>query len=133
MEQALIAYLLADGGLSALVSTRVYWARRPQEIDTLPAVVLFRIGGVRDTATDGATGLVESGVQADIYGETYGAAKEAAAALISALNAYSGTTGGVAFQGVFVDGERDDNDVESQADARRLFRTSVDLTVWHDE
>lgn len=132
MEEALVSLLLADASLAALVSTRIYWGKRPQDVSTLPAVILSRVYGGRDYAMSGATGLVESRVQCDCYGASYGATKATARALMTAVNAYSATTGGVHFQRISIDGERDTNETESAASGY-LFRTSIDLLIWHDE
>tara|TARA_R110000868_G_scaffold291244_2_gene551690 strand:+ start:305 stop:700 length:396 start_codon:yes stop_codon:yes gene_type:complete len=131
MEEAFIGILLADSGLSALVSTRMSWGKRPQNQSDLPAVVLYRITGMRDYNLDGASGLVDSTVQCDCYAETYSSAKATARALMTAINAYDQTSSGVAFQRISIDSERDTNETESNG--RYLFRCSVDLSIWHDE
>lgn len=130
MEKALRALLRSNVDLSALTSV-VDWGKRPQNDFSLPAVVLQRIYGGRDYVTSGASGLVETRVQADCYGETYGDAKETAQALMAVVNAYSGVFDGVHFQRISIDSERDTN--ETEAADRHLFRTSIDLLIWHDE
>lgn len=131
MEEAFIALLLADSSLDAQVGNRIYWARRPQEIPAMPAIVLFRITGDRDNHMTAASGLVFSRVQCDCYGETYASAKQTARALRDIVNGYNASSGGTDFQGIFIDSERDTN--ETEADGRHLFRTSIDLDIWHDE
>ena len=130
MEKALRALLRANAGLSALTGV-VDWGLRPQNDSSLPAVVLQRVYGGRDYHLTGASGLVESRVQADCYGETYGSAKGTANALMAIVNAYSATYDGVQFQRISIDSERDTN--ETEAADRHLFRTSIDLLIWHDE
>lgn len=132
MEEALIALLLANSGLTDLVGTRVYIGKRPQNESTLPAVLLSKVSAPRDYDFDGATGLIESRFQCDCYGNSYGSAKLAARALMVVVNGYSGTQSGVIIQKISIDSERDSNETESNAD-RHLFRTSIDLLIWHDE
>jgi len=121
MEEALIAFILADTGVQAAVGNRVYWVQRPQASE-VPAIVLTRISGDRDYHTQGPSGLVSSRVQADVYGKTYAAAKTAGRALIARL---SGHKGGM-FQGAFVDGERDFYEGD-----QALHRVSIDFLLSH--
>lgn len=132
MEEALRALLVADAGVSAQVGTRIYWGRRSQSSSDLPAVVLEKVSAPRDYHYTGPSNLIESRVQVDCFGETYGAAKTSARAVISALNGYSGTQSGVVFQRISIENERDYDGQESAAN-RYLFVTSVDLLIWHDE
>ncbi len=131
MEEALIAILLSDPGLIETVGNRIDWGRRSGRKPVLPAIVLTRISGTRDLDLHGASGLVDSIVQADCYGETYASAKGAARALRDAVNGRSFTERGVVIQRISIDSERDTNERDGQA--RDLFRTSLDLTIWHDE
>ena len=127
MEEALVAYLLADAPLAALVGTRIHWVRSPQSTVS-PRVVLYRISGLRDMRMDGPTGLVASRLQADCIGTSYGSAKTTARALEARLSGYSGTSGGIVFQGAFLIGERDDFFDTDTPD--KLFRTSLDFNLW---
>lgn len=128
MEEALVAYLLAGTGLAGLVGTRIHWVRSPQSVAS-PRVVLYRIGGLRDMTMAGPSGLVSSRVQIDCIGLTYASAKAVARAAEARLSGYSGTTGGIDFEGCFLIGERDVFEDGDTPD--KLFRTSLDFTVWH--
>ena len=132
MEEALRALLLANSGVTDLVSTRVNIGRRPQDVSDLPAIILRKVSAPRDYHFTGATDLIESRFQCDCYGKTYSSAKLTARALMAAVNAYSGTQSGVTIQRISIDSERDNNETESGAD-RHLFNTSIDLLIWHDE
>ena len=131
MEQALRSLLRADASLAALVSTRVDWGRRPQSDGELPGIVLMRVGGRRDLNMGGASGLVESLVQVDCYGETYSDAKLAARAIRDIVNGFSGAQSGTIFQLISIDNERDQN--ETGPSEKHLHMISLDLTIWHDE
>ena len=124
MEADLLAKIKATTAVSALVSTRVNWSRRPQG-EALPAIVLHRIGGMPDVHHGGASGLSVSRVQVDCWGASYGAAKAIARAVQSAITARTFTQGSTRFDVILVDSERDDSSDETTP----LFRTSLDLMV----
>jgi hypothetical protein len=127
MEAALIAKLLATSGVTALVSTRINWSRRPQG-EALPSIVLTRISGQPDVHHGGASGLVESRVQADCWGSTYKTAKDVARAVQTAITAQGFTQGTIRFDVILLDSERDDTFDESGV---AYFRTSLDLMIRH--
>jgi len=124
MEAALIAKLLATAGITALVSTRINWSRRPQGA-ALPAIVLQRISGTPDVHHAGASGLVVSRVQVDCWAASYGSAKAVARAVETAITAQTFTQGATRFDVILIDSERDDSTDETTP----LFRTSLDLMV----
>lgn len=133
MEEALIAYLLADSGVAALVGTppavqRLYWMQAPQSV-AKPYGTLQGISGLRDTPMDGPSGLVESRVQIDCYGLTYNSAKTLARAIEAAISGAAFSQGTTYFQGCFVDAERDG--YESDASPDKLFRVSLDFIIFH--
>ncbi len=125
MEADLIAKLLASSGVTALVSTRINWKRRPQG-SALPAIVLHKISGTPDVTHGGASGLRVSRIQADCWGASYGSAKAVARAIESAITAQTFTQGSTRFDVILIDSERDDTSDESNTP---LFRTSLDLIV----
>lgn len=125
MEADLIARLLATAGVTALVSTRINWSRRPQG-SALPAIVLHRIDGAPDVHHGGASGLVVSRVQADCWGVSYGSAKAVARAIETAITAQTFTQGATRFDLILIDSERDDTSDQSDTP---LFRTSLDLMI----
>lgn len=124
MEAALIAKLLATAGVTALVSTRINWSRRPQGA-ALPCIVLHRVSGLPDVHHAGASGLVVSRVQVDCWGASYGSAKAVARAVEAAITAQTFTQGATRFDVILIDSERDDSTDETTP----LFRTSLDLMV----
>jgi hypothetical protein len=129
MEEALLSYLLAASAVSSLVGNRINWVRSPQGVLS-PRVVLTRVSGIRDmTLNSGPTGYVSSRVQVDCIGTSYGSAKSVARAIETRLSGYSGTTGGIRFEGCFLIGERDDYFDTDTPD--KLFRTALDFNIWH--
>jgi len=125
MEESLVAQLLADAALAALVARRIKWLARPQA-SALPAVVLQVVSGPRGYTFAGPDGLTGYLVQIDCWAGTYPAAKGVARAAIAALGALSAP-----FQAAFVEGERDS--FEAGPAATDFFRTSLDVRVWHQE
>lgn len=127
MEEALIARMLATAGITAVVGQRVTWKRRGQG-KALPCIVLHRIDGIRDYTQAGASGLIQSRVQADCWGETFLSAKTTARAIAAALSGTRFDQAGVRFDAVLIAAERDDTEDEN---GKPLFRTSLDLMVHH--
>lgn len=124
MEPALLAKLLASAGITALVSTRINWSRRPQG-EALPAIVLHRIDGTPDVHHAGYSGLVQSRVQVDCWAASYGSAKAIARAVQTAITAQAFTQGAVRFDVILIVDVRDSTFDETTP----LFRTSLDLMV----
>jgi len=126
MEELLLAALLGDAALGALVDDRVAWLMRdPDWKGRVPVVVLHRISGATDYHHDGPSGLAETLVQADCWGLDYSAAKHVAWAVRDV--AYGLLTAPLQ---IFVLSEADDFDTGDPAD-QTLFRTRLDLRVWH--
>lgn len=127
MEAAFLAKLLASAGVTALVSARINWLRRPQG-ESLPAIVLHRIDGAPDYHHAGASGLVVSRVQVDCLGLSYASVKAIARAFEAAVTAQTFTQGAIRFDVIMIADERDSTFNEAP---ETLFRTSLDLLVHH--
>jgi hypothetical protein len=130
MEQAIIARLLATGGVTAIAGDRVFPGARPPAA-ALPAVVFNVVSGAPVYTDDGDAGLAENRVQIDCWAETYTAAKELAVAVKASLSGFVGTVAGVTFQNLLLITERDRREGGSNA-RDYLFRTLLDFTVWHE-
>jgi hypothetical protein len=133
IEEGIGYYLTTYAGLVALVSTRTYNKRIPQEA-TLPCVTYYRISTprVQTHDTSGMTGTAYPRFQFDAWAATYGSAKAITDQLRTALNGYKGTvTSGadsVVIQASLVDDERYDPDLNAG-----LERISSDYIIWHLE
>ena len=127
MEARLISTILADARVALVVGSRVYPVTAPQGTP-LPRITVQKISAVRTYHVQGQTDLVESRVQVDCWGRSFSEAKDAARAIITALSGYRDDF----FSGVFIDGERDFFDAPSNT-SERIYRTSVDLIIWHPE
>lgn len=130
MEEAIRSRLLATSGVTSLVGSRVYWGSRPQG-GTLPDIIIRNISGAPIYTDDGESGLAEARLEIDCYGETFGNAKSVARAVIVSLSAFFGQVGGVTFQYILLDSERDFRDAGINAD-EYLFRTNMDFIVWYE-
>jgi hypothetical protein len=130
MEEALVAYLLDDASLSALVADRITWTIRPQG-STLPAVVLTGVDALPDYTMSGPSGLVSSRLQVDCWAMTYAGGKQIARAVEAALSGIDVVRGGVALRGGFKQGERDS--FEKSTGGTELYRVSEDYIIWHGQ
>lgn len=131
MEEQIIAALLADPDVSALVGNKVYPGRVPQGV-LPPAIVFNTVASVPEYADGGEIGLTESSIQIDCWAETYGSAKVISRAVSKLLSGKWFTAGDVEFQFVLQDSARDlstDSVRVNQADY--YYRAMLEFTVWH--
>lgn len=129
MEEVLLAHLLEDFDVLALVADRIAWGLRPRG-EALPAIVLTRVSGRREYVMGGAAGLTDSLVQVDCWAGTYDDAKFTARAVVTALHTLSTSP----ISRAFVEAERDNSELGDgpRRDGSEAFhRTSLDVRVWH--
>jgi hypothetical protein len=127
LESELYARLSGYGGLSALVGTRIYPVRLPQNV-ALPAVTFQKVTAIRPSNFGVDTGDVRYRIQIDCWasampGETAGANK-VAAQVRAALKRYRGGN----IQDCFLENEQDFYD-----DSAELYRVILDFVVWFKE
>ena len=127
LETVLYTRLANYAGLTALVSTRVYPLRLPQN-PTLPAVTFQRITGSREHGMTADHGMAHPTLQVDSWGETYASARAVAVQVRTALSRWSDATTDPVVLDVFASDERD----MDEADVK-LFRVSQDYQIWHRE
>lgn len=119
---------LADhSGVSALVSTRIWYSRLPDD-PTLPALSVQQISGVPVSAFGDDVGEVELRVQVDAWDDDRAGAKALAEQVRDALQRFTGSYGGVTIQvvGMNTGGTRFEPD-------GRLWRTRQDFELWGSE
>lgn len=126
MEEVLRSKLLATAAVSALVGARVDWGIRSQGA-TMPAVVLHQVSGVPQMNLAGPSGWSSDRIQVDCWGRTFKSARDLADAVSTALHGLRETLSGIRVR-IFVIGRRSDDDSD---DVGPVFRTSLDLMVWH--
>lgn len=126
MQGALRARLLAAVPVTTLVGQRIYWLDRPQA-SALPSITLQTIAGERPQTHDGFQSTRTTTVQCDIWAASYGQGRQILEAVISAL-APPQTGNGIEFGRMFFEPERD---TLEQLATTTIYRTSIDLIVWH--
>lgn len=130
IEEALYAHLVADAGVAALISTRVYPLSIAQDV-ALPAIAYQRISGPRQRYHSGPSAMAEARIQITCQAAKYTQAKALAKAVRLAMDGYSGTMGGVS--GVLVEfcgvvNELDGYEFETEGETVR-----VDVMVLYQE
>lgn len=128
MQEHITARLLGSADLGALVGTRIHWGRLPPGVTALPYVILQVISGPRDYHSTGASGLIQSRLQVDSYGESADDAAAVHRAVEDLLSGYKGAGQGVIVQGAFLENERDLNS-KTVGGETLLFRKSDDFTI----
>ncbi|MCM2506066.1 DUF3168 domain-containing protein [Aureimonas altamirensis] len=124
MEEELLNTLRGSEALTAIVGSRIRPVDRPQT-DSLPSITFQRVDGIRYYTHSGANNLVNSRIQIDCWGKTYQETKNTARAVVQALNGITEP-----FQGSFI---LDESDTSEDADTSRIFRTRLDIQLFHKE
>jgi hypothetical protein len=130
MQAALLARLLAEATVFEETNDRIAWVERPS-LEAIPedgaSVTLQTISSPRGRHMQGLQTLRRTRVQCDIWARDYGAARRTVEAIVSTLEP-TGSVGGIRFRPTDFEGERDLLDA---TDTATIFRTSIDLIVWH--
>ena len=127
LEEAVYSRLTGNAGVSALVSTRVYPNKIPQEA-ALPALAYQRISARRVKAHAAPTGLARVRVQVTCVSRSYSEVKALAAAVRTAMQGVMGSVGGVTLQGSWLE-----TDADEYGDAETLHSVRQDYMIWHTE
>lgn len=128
IEEGLVAYLLADANLSALVGNRIHPIELPQTINT-PAITYQRISNPRTMTHDqDSTGLSEPRFQFNAYAETYSVARAVIVALRECLLGFKGVFGTIRVDGILHEHEQDFYEPETE-----LYHMIVDYRIMYGE
>lgn len=134
LEEGVRAELVAYGGLTALIGTRVYHLFIPQGA-TLPCVTYQRISTPRELTHQsvGATGdLAHPRFQFDAWATTAASSKAIIDQVRAALHGQTGAIGTganiVTIRAALVDGEESGYNPET-----RLHRSRSDFIIWQEE
>jgi hypothetical protein len=119
LEAAQHTYLMARPALAALIGTRLYPLTVPQDI-TQPAIAYQRISTVRNLAHDGPLTVVTARIQYTCMANTYANLKAVTAALIAALNGYTGMMTPVRIDRTAVENEIDSFEFETAMKVARV-------------
>lgn len=126
MEESLVARLMASAAVAAIVSDRIHWSIKPQG-QSYPSLLLTVVSPGSQDIYSGRGGLRGGRIQFDCEGPSYGAAKALARA-VDAEMALPAVVGAAWFRAASLAGERDS---AGQIGTQMIFRTSLDLMVWH--
>ena len=127
LEEAVYSRLSGNVAVAAIVSTRIYPQKIPQEA-TLPAIAYARVSARRVKAHAAPTGLARARMQVTCVATSYSAVKALAAAVRKALEGVMGTVGGLALQGSWLE-----TDADEYGDAEGLHSVRQDFMVWYTE
>lgn len=132
VEKGIVALLLADSNVAALVGTRVYPAitRQTQE---RPNVVYQRLTTNRISTQDGPTGSADCLLQLSCWADTYKAARTLAEKVRLALDGYAGTSASVVIDGIFVQDEQDMPTPPDSGDEVGVYGVRLDFRVHFQE
>jgi hypothetical protein len=127
IRSGLRTFLLANGAVAALVSTRVYPIKIPQG-EKNASLVYNEISGQGDHHMQGASGLVSVRMQIGAWAQTADAAHALFLTTKYALDGYGGLMGSVDVQGVFIESWRDIDDTTAN-----LRGKVADYIIWYAE
>lgn len=127
IHEALRSRLLAHGGASALLGTRVFPDSLPEGA-AYPAVVYRRIDSPRDHSHSGESPLAEARFQFDVWGVSRKSVEEAATQVRLALDRFVGLIGGTVRGRILLMDQRDDRDPTTGE-----YRAMQDYSVVHEE
>jgi hypothetical protein len=130
VEEALFAYLRAHPGLAALVGSRIYPLKLPQNV-TLPAVAYQRISTSWRYALGGSgPRLTQVRFQISCWAEKYETAKAVASQVRGALGNFSGVMGGTSGVRVLATTLAAEADVYEPETG--LYNAPVDVLLLHE-
>ena len=130
IDVALVKYLEANPGLTALLSERIYPEPLPQPVGgvTLPAITYTRVSGVPRVAHDGDSNLLNPLYQLKVWSSTKAQSRTIMRLMRQALSGYSGLMGDLTIQASFVRADRDLTDPDTG-----LFTPVLEVELWHGE
>lgn len=128
MEEALLALIAGDSGVTALVDKRaIAWGQRLG----LPAIAIHLISGpMPDMTTDGPSGLEQSVVQVDCWAAKFFDALAIGRAVQSLVSGHRGQALRIFVEGGGSDFEKGDGVTDGSKPAN-YHRMRLDLRVWH--
>lgn len=130
LDEGLIAALLANGGVTALVGSRVYRGKAPQET-AYPVVITQRISTQRGLLLDGTPDtLHDVTLRLDIVGRTAASIEAVANAIRPVVDGVTGDFGGATVQHVHV---QDETDVDIYEGDQDYLIISLDLMAYLHE
>jgi hypothetical protein len=127
---ALFDHLSTDAGVSALVGTRVYPTKAPQDAP-LPCIIYQRFSDAAEHTQAGACDLASAFYQVDIIGENASSAAAVAEAVRNAMDGMRNVTaGGFYIRSAHLTSE-DDSSILFQGSENERYLVSQDWDFWY--
>ena len=125
--------LLADNqAVTAIAADRLWLGARPQG-ERRPGVVLTLTSSEHAHTFEGHGGYVNGSIQLDCLAPDYQTAKELTAAVIAAIDNYTGTVAGTVIDLIEVDGEADIPRLPLEGQAVPSFGVSIDASFQYQK
>ncbi len=128
VEQAIYTRLAGYAGLTALVSTRVYYMDTRQDT-AFPNVTFSLVTNVPVHASGSDAGLEHPTVQIDVWALTAQSMVDISTQVKAAMQDYSGTSAAVVVQRVFLENEIDNLDYDPNT-KKKIYHRAHDFVVW---
>lgn len=119
LEEAIVAALIADAGVNALIGGRVYHIQKPAK-PVYPAITYERISTVPDLTLDGPSTFTEVTIEIDCWGAGIAEARALAEAVKTLLNGHMGDLQGVLIQYARMVNQDDFADIDGDFKVRRV-------------
>ncbi len=117
LAEDIYSTLSGDAAVSALVSTRIYPLKMPQN-PVMPAITYRRVSGARISSIDGITQTDNPRYQVDVWGSSYDSVRSVVEPVIQAMD------GSATFKAVMI------TDLDFYEDDTTLYRAAVDFSIW---
>jgi hypothetical protein len=128
IEEAFTAYLKAQSSLTALISTRLFPIKMPQDT-AFPCATYQIISKERTHAFQQDAALTNANIQVSAWGKSYASVKSVAKQVRAVLQNYSGLIGGsVTVNAVLIENEMDDYD-----NATDTYVVHQEFEIWYQE
>lgn len=125
LESEILDVLALSSAVTILTGSRLRFEWPDQDTE-IPAVVLTRVGGGRESALASANYFEDALLQLDCFADTYATVKALAAAVKAALHGYTGSAGSFTIAGVYLRNETDLSEKDGDFERRRV---SLDFSV----
>jgi len=130
VEAGIFARLSGQAGVTNLVGKRIYGGIAPQD-STMPHITYFKVSEYQPHSMIVDSGPIRPRIQVDIWSTGYGQSKAIARAVRTALQDYSGTTGGITFQRIFFEDENELPEIDPGTQAV-THHVAQDYFAWHN-
>ena len=128
VEQAIYTRLSGYAGLTALVSTRIYYMDTRQDT-AFPNITFSLVTNVPVHASGSDAGLEHPMIQVDVWALTAQSMVDISIQVKAALQDYSGTVATIAIQRIFLENENENIDYDPNT-KKKIYHRTHDFEVW---